>query len=95
MQFLRERRAPLQRSDRQTLGVPNPLHDILRCEQDIKRESSGHMQIYDVIVLPQQQPAVVEFAQHPCPQEVEMQMLTDPWRNLEMQHIFFSLQIPN
>jgi len=30
MQLLRERRDPLQRSDRLTKGLPYPLHDILR-----------------------------------------------------------------
>ncbi len=30
MQLLREQQAPMQRSDRLTLGVPYPRHDMLR-----------------------------------------------------------------
>jgi len=44
-----------------------------RYQQVTKRKTSGHKQIYDVIVLPQQQPAVVKFARHPYPEEVHVE----------------------
>jgi len=37
-----------------------------------KRTNSGHKQIYDVVVLPQQQAAVVKFARSPYPEQVHV-----------------------
>ena len=44
-----------------------------RYAQVTKRVTSGHKQVYDVIVLPQQQPAVVKFARHPYSEEVHVE----------------------
>ena len=44
-----------------------------RYAQVTKRVTSGHQQVYDVIVLPQQQPAVVKFARHPYSEEVHVE----------------------
>ena len=44
-----------------------------RYAQVTKRVTSGHKQVYDVIALPQQQPAVVKFARHPYSEEVHVE----------------------
>lgn len=43
-----------------------------RYAQVTKRTSSGHKQIYDVVVQPQQQAAVVKFARDPYPEQVHV-----------------------
>lgn len=46
---------------------------LCRYAQVIKRDTPGNKEIYDVTMLPEQQLAVVKFAQHPYPQQVHVE----------------------